>query len=58
MSTIDIGFLAIVLFAFVSFAGVLAYYNQTCAAPRRARTEPAGARTEPAGETRHLATAH
>ncbi len=35
MSTIDIAYLALVLFAFVGFAGVLAYYSQTCAEPHR-----------------------
>ncbi len=35
MSTIDIAYLALVLFAFVGFAGVLAYYSQTCAESHR-----------------------
>ncbi len=34
MSTIDIAFLAVVLFAFIGFAVVLAYYSQTCAEPK------------------------
>ncbi len=50
MSKIDIAYLALVLFAFVGFAGVLAYYSQTCAEPHRA------------GDTRakrqHLASSH
>ena len=33
MSTIDISYLGIVLFAFIGFAAVLAYYSQTCADP-------------------------
>jgi hypothetical protein len=35
MSKIDIAYLALVLIAFVGFAGVLAYYNHTCAEPHR-----------------------
>ncbi len=51
MSTIDIAYLATVLFSFTGFAGVLAYYSQTCAEPNRRRSEGAVQRTR-------LATSH
>jgi hypothetical protein len=51
VSTIDIAFLATVLFAFIGFAAVLAYYNQTCA-------EPSSKRSEAAVKRPQLATAH
>jgi hypothetical protein len=51
VSTIDIAFLAIVLFAFIGFAAVLAYFNQTCAEPRSKQSETAVRRPQ-------LATAH
>jgi hypothetical protein len=34
MSTIDIAYLGLVLFAFIGFAAVLAFYSQTCAGTR------------------------
>ena len=48
---IDIAYLGVILFAFVGFASVLAYYNQTCAAPRRERAERES-------DSPRLATAH
>ena len=39
MSKFDIAYLALVLVAFVGFAGVLAYYSQTCAEPHRKESE-------------------
>jgi hypothetical protein len=41
MSKIDLLYIGTVLFAFLAFAGVLAYYSQTCAEPKPARREPA-----------------
>ncbi len=54
MSMIDIAYLAIVLFAFSGFAGVLAYYSQTCAEPTPKRSEQVGQRPRVA----QLAGAH
>ena len=51
MSTIDIAFLAIVLFAFTGFAAVLAYYNHTCA-------EPNSKQSDRVSKHPQLATAH
>ena len=48
MSTIDIAYLAIVLFAFIGFAGVLAYYNHTCAEPHTKESEAEDKRQRPA----------
>jgi hypothetical protein len=48
VSTIDIAYLALILFAFVGFASVLAYYNQTCAEPSSRQSEPAVKRPQPA----------
>ena len=44
MSTIDIAYLATVLFAFIGFAAVLGYYSQTCANPAPEPKEQAGQR--------------
>ena len=52
MSTIDIAYLAIVLFAFIGFAAVLAYYSQTCAEPRTSKQR------EPVNQLPRLAGAH
>jgi len=52
MSTIDIAYLAIVLFAFIGFAAVLAYYSQTCAEPTTSK------QSEPANRSPRLAGAH
>ncbi len=51
MSTIDIAYLALILFAFVGFAGVLAYYNHTCAEPQRKERDTVAGRP-------HLALSH
>ena len=53
MSTIDIAFLAIVLFAFICFAAVLAYYSQTCA-----NKPTTSKQSEPANRSPRLAGAH
>jgi len=44
MSKIDLLYIGVVLFAFLGFAGVLAYYSQTCAKPNPKQSEPAGKR--------------
>jgi hypothetical protein len=44
MSKIDIIYMGLVLSAFVGFAGVLAYYSQTCAEPDRRQSEGVGKR--------------
>ena len=44
MSKIDILYIAVVLFAFLGFAGVLAFYSQTCAEPNPKQSEPASKR--------------
>lgn len=51
MSAIDMIYLGIVLFGFIGFAGVLAYYSQTCA-------EPAPKPSEQAGQRPRVAPAH
>jgi len=52
MSTIDIAYLATVLFGFIGFAAVLAYYSQTCAKPATSK------QSEPAKQRLRLAEAH
>ncbi len=60
MSKIDIAYLATVLFAFIAFAAVLAYYSQTCAKPTTSKqSEPAAPKQkEPAGQRLRVAAAH
>jgi hypothetical protein len=58
MSMIDIAYLATVLFSFTGFAGVLAYYSQTCAAPNRKQAEPNRKPKEPASNRPRVAAAH
>ena len=53
MSKIDLIYLGIVLFGFIGFAAVLAYYSQTCADPAPKQKEQADQR--PAHGRRSLA---
>jgi hypothetical protein len=48
VSKIDLLYIGVVLFAFVGFAGVLAYYNHTCAEPHRKESEAEEKRPRPA----------
>jgi hypothetical protein len=52
MSSVDLFYLALVLFAFTGFAGALAYYSQTCATPNRKQSKPA------VGQRLSMAAAH
>jgi hypothetical protein len=51
VGTFNIAYLTLIVLAFAGFAGVLAYYNQTCA-------EPNPERSEAKGERARMASAH
>jgi hypothetical protein len=51
MSKIDLIYLGIVLFGFIGFAAVLAYYSQTCA-------DPAPKQKEQADQRQRMAAVH